>query len=170
MTDMGAIRTTPQVRCSNLKLTDTIPKTYGQKLNPNPFASLRKIPFSDRAALHKSAFVQSVNRTKMFHVKHFCKVGAGNLTKWHMTLSRRDQKECSRRRQSLHVDWSAFFEEEARSSQRVEGLADLNAPWHSVRLHSGGHVHGFAPYIIGDARFANHTGDDRAAMNADPQF
>jgi hypothetical protein len=39
----------------------------------------------------------------------------------------------------------------------------------ALRLHSRSHVHGFAPHIIGDARFPDHTGNRRAAMNADPQ-
>src|SRR3984893_256196 len=52
----------------------------------------------------------------------------------------------------------------------MESLTDLNSPWYSLRLPSRGHVHGFAPHIIGDARFPYHTGNRRAAMNADAQF
>src|SRR5208283_142596 len=97
--------------------------------------------------LHKNAFAQTVNRTKMFHVKHLCKAEAQNLTNsrhdqtasrppqsrkliamseshtliirptHRCCLSRRDQKECARLRKSLYVDCPAFFEQEARSSQ-----------------------------------------------------
>jgi hypothetical protein len=51
----------------------------------------------------------------------------------------------------------------------MECLAELNSPGYSLRLHSRGHVHGFAPHIIGDARFPDDTSNRRAAMNADPQ-
>ncbi len=81
----------PLVRCSNHKLTHTAQNTR-PKLNPNPLVHLRKIPAAYRAPPCKSAFAQSINRTKMFHVKHFCKAGAENLTKW-----RYDQKLRGRR-------------------------------------------------------------------------
>jgi len=46
-------------------------------LKHKPIANvrLRQIPDSHIAAPRKSAFAQSVNRTKMFHVKQFCPIG-----------------------------------------------------------------------------------------------
>ena len=40
----------------------------------------RQIPVSYLATPHKSAFVQTVNHTKTFHVKQFCPIGRNFLT------------------------------------------------------------------------------------------
>jgi hypothetical protein len=47
------------------------------RLKHKPIANfrLRQIPDSHLAAPCKSAFAQTVNRTKTFHVKHFCPIG-----------------------------------------------------------------------------------------------
>ena len=57
------------------------------KLNPTVHVSLLKLAVSHLATSGQNTFGQSVNRTKMFHVKHFGKVGAKNLTN-----SRHDQE------------------------------------------------------------------------------
>ncbi len=48
---------------------------------------LRQTPDSHLAAPCKSAFAQSVNRTKVFHVKRFCPIGRQNLTKLMFKIS-----------------------------------------------------------------------------------
>jgi hypothetical protein len=55
-------------------------KTAGPKHKPITIFHLRQIPDSHFAASRKSALAQTVNRTKMFHVKHFCPIGGKNLT------------------------------------------------------------------------------------------
>jgi hypothetical protein len=64
-----------QLECHKEK--KDLPKLYVIAL-----VRLRKILASYQAPPCKSAFAQTVNRTKMFHVKHLCPIGAENLTKW----------------------------------------------------------------------------------------
>jgi len=45
------------------------------KPNPNAGFCLPQIPALHIALLYEGAFAQSVNRTKTFHVKHFCPIG-----------------------------------------------------------------------------------------------
>jgi hypothetical protein len=54
-------------------------KTFFKNRRPKhkPIANfrLRQIPNSDLAETCKSAFALTANRTKTFHVKHFCPIG-----------------------------------------------------------------------------------------------
>jgi hypothetical protein len=81
MSAYGAKRTTPPVRWTNLQLANTVRKTHGQKINLNPLFRLRQIPASYHPPRSESAIAQTVNRTKMFHVKHFCPIGQKNRSK-----------------------------------------------------------------------------------------
>jgi hypothetical protein len=50
-------------------------KKHTEKHKLNATFRLRQIPDSHLAAPRKSVYAQSVNRTKMFHVKQFCPIG-----------------------------------------------------------------------------------------------
>ena len=78
---MGAKQTTLHLLFNFPFLKNQLFKKTRPKRNPTTHVSLRKIPVSDRTASCGDTFAQSVNRTKMFHVKHFGKVGPENLTK-----------------------------------------------------------------------------------------